>query len=233
VGRQALRYNRHSGIHYAVTRATRSTGALLLSVRPPIQRELDMMQAKGVELEVTPIARDALVFGLSRENPVDGLTLEQIQAIYGGNVARWDEVGGPAERIRVYRQDNTSGPHGLMRELVMNRRFMVDARELRRGSLDTLLDDTWGIGYSVFYQMDSMTPHAGIKLAEINGVAPTMATIRSGEYPLCSEILAIIRVDEPAESIVRRTLDWLLTDDGQKVVADAGYIPLDPGVAGQ
>jgi phosphate transport system substrate-binding protein len=192
--------------------------------------ELGAAREAGVELEVTPIAMDAFVFLLNRGNSLDGLTLEEIRGIYTGEITNWSEVGGPEQKINAYTRNETSGSQGLMRELVMGEREMIEARDMMgltmMGPVNSLAGDPRGIGYSVHYYMAFMSPDPSIKLAEINGVAPTSETIRSGEYPLCSEVYAVIRADEPEDSPARKLRDWLLTGDGQRVIAESGYVPI-------
>ena len=68
-----------------------------------------MAKEKGVELEIVPIVKDAFVFFVNTENPVESLTLEQIQGIYTGNIKNWKDVGGDNERIVAYQRPANSG----------------------------------------------------------------------------------------------------------------------------
>ena len=62
-----------------------------------------------------------------------------------------------------------------------------------------------------------------IKFLSINNVYPTDETIANGTYPLSKIVYAIYRKDEEENSNVRKLVDWLLTEDGQKVVEAGGY----------
>lgn len=53
-----------------------------------------MRREQGVELEITPIGREAFVFFVEEDEPVDGLTQDQLRAIYHGDVTDWSQVGG-------------------------------------------------------------------------------------------------------------------------------------------
>ena len=66
----------------------------------------------------------------------------------------------------------------------------------------------------------------GIKLLKIDGVMPSNETIANGEYPYCQPFYAVIRADEPEDSPARRLFDWLLTEEGQALVEQAGYVPM-------
>ena len=60
----------------------------------------------------------------------------------------------------------------------------------------------------------------------VDGVRPTAETIRSGAYPYVAVVVVGIRADAPADSPPRRLRDWLLSPEGQKIVAESGYVPL-------
>ena len=66
-------------------------------------------EAAGVEVEQTPIAREGFVFLVSKKNPVDSLTAEQIKMIYAGEITNWREVGGKDEPIIPYQRNVDSG----------------------------------------------------------------------------------------------------------------------------
>ena len=120
----------------------------------------------------------------------------------------------------------------MMRAQVMKDTEMMDApKELRTAEMGELVDaiasyrnTANSIGYSVYYYIDNMYMKEGIKLLKVDGVAPTNATIASGEYPYRQPFYAVIRADAPADSPARQLYDFLATPEGRKLVADAGYV---------
>ena len=67
-----------------------------------------------------------------------------------------------------------------------------------------------------------------MKLRPINGVYPSDETIADGSYPLAGYNYAVVRADEPEDSPARRMIDFLLSNDGQRCVQNAGFGPLYP-----
>lgn len=65
----------------------------LIFVAGPSTQQLAIAKENGVELKLTPIGREAFVFFVHADNPVKGLTTEQIQGIYSGAITNWQEVG--------------------------------------------------------------------------------------------------------------------------------------------
>ena len=93
---------------------------IILVARKPSQDELAAAEKAGVELDVRPIARDAFIFLVSRKNPVESLTLEEIQSIFASQQPRnWNEFGGNDQQIMPFERERNSGSRELMDELVV------------------------------------------------------------------------------------------------------------------
>ena len=194
-------------------------------------------EAAGVEVEQTPIAREGFVFLVSKKNPVDSLTAEQIKMIYAGKITNWSEVGGNDEPIIPYQRNVDSGSQNYMSAFMGEIPLMQAPTALRPGSMDTLVDAIAGydgaggsIGYSVYSYVGGMyDADGGVKMLKVNEVAPSAAAIADGSYPCTGYNYAVIRADEPQDSPARLLIEYILTDEGQQAIADTGYFaPLDP-----
>lgn len=186
----------------------------------------------GAELVMVPVCYDAFVFLVNSENPVDGLTADQIRGIYTGAVSRWDEVGGPKDSlIAAYQRPHGSGSQTAMEELVMDG-FQLQAVEgnyISEGMSDLIAqignydNSENAIGYSYLYYVDSLYKSGSLKVLSVDGAAPTPENLRSGAYPFTVYYYAVYtRGNEVAE----RFTEWLVSDAGQACVAQAGYIAL-------
>ena len=193
-------------------------------------------EAAGVEVEQTPIAREGFVFLVSKKNPVDSLTAEQIKMIYAGKITNWSEVGGNDEPIIPYQRNVDSGSQNYMSAFMGEIPLMQAPTALRPGSMDTLVDAIAGydgaggsIGYSVYSYVGGMyDADGGVKILKVNEVAPSAAAIADGSYPCTGYNYAVIRADEPQDSPARLLIEYILTDEGQQAIADTGYFaPLD------
>ena len=69
---------------------------------------------------LTPFATDALVFVVNQDNPVDSLTVEEIQKIYTGEITNWSQVGGEDRDIIPFQRNPEAGSQALMKKLVMD-----------------------------------------------------------------------------------------------------------------
>ena len=190
--------------------------------------------ASGVELEITPVGRDALVFINNENNPVESLTQQQLTDIYTGKITNWQELGGENQDIIAYQRKETSGSQSLFIKLLMQGQQPMEAPQtLKPAEMDMLIDELArynnegnALGYSVFYYANYMYQQPGLRFLQVDGVAPSDETIADGSYPLLNEYYVVIRADEPADSPARQLRDWILSDEGKAALVKAGYIPV-------
>ena len=170
--------------------------------------------AQGPELEVTAIGRDALVFIVNEQNPVESLTQDQLRDIYTGTVINWAELGGNDQSIVAFQRDETSGSQTLFEKLLVGDRELTltdPPTELRPGMMGALVDglasynnEGNAIGYSVYYYISEMYAQPGLKLIGVDGVQPEYDTIADSSFPLCNAFYDAIRADEPEVSPTRQ-----------------------------
>ena len=208
----------------------------LIFVTYPSEDEFEMARQNGVELEIVPIVKDALVFLVNTENPIDDVPLSRLRDIYAGKVESWSELGGASESIIPYQRTPDSGSQTLFLKLLMEglepstppTEWIVESMGSLVESVSNYDNSKNAIGYSMFYYVNNMYGNSRFKLLSIDGVAPARATIERGQYALEDYYYAVIRGNTPEDSPARRLIGWLLTDDGQLLAASAGYIPLRP-----
>ncbi len=186
----------------------------------------------GVKLTMVPVCYDAFVFLVNSENPVSSLTSEEIRSIYTGSIFLWSEVGGEEDMvINAYRRPHGSGSETAMEEMVMKGLAMeaAEANYISDGMADLIAqvgnypNSRQAIGYSYLYYVDSLYREGSVKVLAVDGYAPTAENLRSGNYPYTVYYYAVY--EEGNENAWRFT-KWLISDEGQKCVAQAGYIPL-------
>lgn len=207
----------------------------LLIAAEPNAAVFDEMEEAGFEVQMEPLATDALVFMVNEDNPVDSLTTEQLRGIYSGEITNWSEVGGADLDIVPFQRNAESGSQVLMEKLVMDGTEMTEPPEgYMISSMVGLMDavkeydnSSNAIGYSVYYYAHDMQMAGGLKLLKIDGVAPEAATIRSGEYPFLNPYYVAMNAAEPEGSMTRVLYDWLLGPDGQKLVDMKGYVSVN------
>ncbi|MBQ6989553.1 MAG: substrate-binding domain-containing protein [Clostridia bacterium] len=170
----------------------------------------------GVELVYQPVGREAFVFFTNHKNPVDSLTVEEVRDIYAGEITNWREVGGPNRIINPVTRLAGSGSQSAMDAFMKGREIAPKSPfALTGGSL----------GFSFRYYMDGMVGEEGVKMLSLNGVYPSPENIKNGSYPVTVEFYAIYRADNKNENIPV-LLDWLLSEAGQQLIEESGYVGL-------
>jgi phosphate transport system substrate-binding protein len=199
-------------------------------------KEIELARKNGIEPVQHVVGYDALAVYVHEDNPVESLTLAQLAEIYGegGQTTEWKHLGlevpgcGSDEIVRVSRQNN-SGTFAYFREAVLgkSRDYRMGSRDMH-GSKDVvdLVEHTpCAIGYS---GLAYATPH--VKLVPIRktegaaAVTPSVETALDGSYPIARPLLMYTR-GQP-EGVVKEYLDWILSAEGQAIIAKKGYAPV-------
>ena len=221
----------HSKTHNAYVNLINGDTDLIL-VTYPSEDEQKLAEEKNVELEIVPIVKEAFVFFVNKENPVDNLTLEQVQDIYSGKIKSWKSVGGESKKIIAYQRPENSGSQSGMLALVMKgKKMMEPVTETIAQSMADIVDvisdynnGKTAIGYSYYYYATTMYSSDTMKFLSINGVAPTYENIQTGLYDIQTAYYAVIRKDEPEDSNTSKLLDLMKSERGQNVAKEAGYV---------
>lgn len=180
--------------------------------------------------EYTPIGTEAFVFFVHKDNPITNLTTEQIKDIYSGKITNWKDVGGKNEKIAAFQRNEGSGSQSMLK------RFMGDTpitdaptemvNDLMAGIIEQVADyksKTNSIGFSFRYYVEGIIKNPDIKMISIDGAAPTSENIRNGSYPVLTPIYAVT-YKENQNGNVDKLLEWILSDEGQYIINETGYV---------
>ena len=190
-------------------------------------------EAMGVELNIIPATSSAFVFIVNKDNPVDNLTFSQVQDIYAGKITNWSQVGGQDGKIIPYQRPQGSGSQTAMLSLVMqDKKIMDPPLNHIQGEMGELIDAVAeydnkenAIGYSYFYYVNTMYKRDSIKMLSIDGVAPTIKTIKNGKYPIFTNGFIVTRSD--ADENTKKWVEAVLSERGSKIIENAGYVPVN------
>lgn len=186
----------------------------ILFCAAPSAEQKQYAAEQGVELVYVPIGLEAFVFFVNQNNPVDGLTTDQIRGIYAGEYTNWAQLGGVNRAINPVTRVPGSGSQTVMDA------FMA-GQEIAQKSVFAITGAS--IGYSFRYYLDGMVGDQGVKMLSLNGVYPSPENIRNRSYPIIAEFYAIYRADNSNENIPV-LMDWILSDEGQHIIEESGYV---------
>lgn len=199
------------------------------------EKEYEAARANGIEPVEFTVAIDALAIVVNLENPVSELTIRQLADIYTGRITNWQEVGGNDAPIVLLSRETNSGTHVYFLEEVVR---LGDGENTDIFAPQTLLMPSSvgitsevrrnpnAIGYDGLGYVD--TAHektiAVAKDADSPFVLPTVASGADGSYPI-SRDLYMYTAGEPTDAVAAY-LAWIFGPDGQRIVAELGFVPL-------
>ncbi len=198
------------------------------SSRPMKASERDKLKERyntlGIEVKV---AKDGLAVYVHESNPVQTLSLEQLNLIYTGKVTNWKDVGGPDAKIVVYGRENSSGTHVYFRDFVLKGKDYTASMQTMPGTaavVNAVAKDKLSIGYG------GAAYATGVKFVKVStktgaaGYEPNMETIKAGNYPITRYLYFYVK-SKPTGAI-KQFIDWVLSPEGQAVVSEVGYFPV-------
>jgi phosphate transport system substrate-binding protein len=198
------------------------------SSRPMKPSERDKLKSRfgsrGVEIKS---ALDGLTVYVNEANPVSELSLEQLKALYTGKMTNWKDVGGPNERVILYGRENSSGTFVYFRDNVLGGDDYSSTMQTLPGTaavVNAVARDKNGVGYGGAAYGKGIREIRVKKDASSIGYAPTQANIKSGEYPISRFLYLYVR-NRPSGAM-KEYIDWILSDEGQKIVSEVGYFPI-------
>ncbi len=210
-----------------------------------------MKQSEAVEFEGTygykplqlSVALDSLAVFVNKDNPVEALSLAQIDSIFsktfkrkGKNIATWGSAGvsdpvWASNPISLYGRNSASGTNGFFKEHVLAKGDYKDTVKEQPGSSSVVMgitEDKNGIGYSGIGFKTS-----GVKAVSVIGddgkaYAPTYENVKSGKYPVWRALYVYInrKPGKPLDPLVREFIRFVLSKQGQEITVKDGFFPL-------
>ncbi|MGY4707735.1 phosphate ABC transporter substrate-binding protein [Candidatus Bipolaricaulota sp. J31] len=177
------------------------------------------------------IATDGIAVVVHPTNPIDRLTTDQIRAIYTGEIRNWAELGGPDLPIVVVSRDTASGTFEVFKKLVLKGEEVRAPGALFQPSnaavLASVAPSPGAIGYIGLGYLTADVKALAIATDPAGPfVAPSTEAVVSGAYPLTRPLFMI--TNGFPTGVVKEFISFVLSDEGQRLVAEAGYIPIRP-----
>lgn len=174
------------------------------------------------------IAYDALMIIVNPNNSISKLTREQIELIYTGKITNWSEVGGQNLTIEIYTRETTSGTNSYFKEQVL------DDKEYSNNILSTFVNEA--IVQSVEISKGAIGYIGlGFKSPKIKALSvsfdqgktyvyPSLSSIMNKSYPISRPLFFMYENTNVEKA--KEISDFTLSDEGQKIIKELGYIPL-------
>ncbi len=235
---------KHPDVTISVTGGGSGTGIAALlngtcdiaqASRPISEEEKKAAEAAGLKLSEFEVARDAVAVIVHRDNPINELSLEQISRIYRGEINNWKQLGGRDAKIVRLARETSSGTHVFFKEHVVRLGGKLPDAEYAADCLllpsnqaihDEVMNNPDAIGYIGLGYLDDKVKAVAIK-GDGGSVKPSVEAASSGEYPLSRPLFWYTgKADDPQ---IRALVDFVRGDEGQKIVAEVGFVPIAGG----
>lgn len=199
----------------------------------PSKEQIDFAKEQGNEFEYTEIAKEAFVFFVHKDNPVENLTTEEIKKIYSGKITNWKEVGGKDEEIIAFQRNEGSGSQSMLIRFMAGTPIMdaptEQVNDFMVGIIDQVSDyknKTNSIGFSFRYYMEGIIKNPNVKILKVDGIEPNVENIKNDKYPITTSLYAVTYKNNDNEN-VQKLLDWILSDEGQEIIEKTGYVGIN------
>ncbi len=189
--------------------------------------EYKLAQSKGIDVKRYSICLDGIAIFLHNSNPVNDLSLDQLKAVYTGEITNWRNLGGKEAPIVLYGRENNSGTYVYFREHVLKDEDYSERCQTLPGTasvVNAITKDPNGIGYGGIAWATTVK-HAGVKINDTTtAVHPENEAVSNGTYPISRELYFFTRGVPTGE--IKDFINWALEPEGQKVAELVDYIPL-------
>ena len=179
-------------------------------------------EEKADGLTETVLAYDGIAMIVHPENPVSDLTLEQIAAIYTGEITNWNEVGGSDGEIVLIGREAGSGTRDGFESITGTEDACKYRQELTSTGdvITTVAGNPNAIGYASLASVKN-----SVKAISVGGVAPSEATIKDGSYALQRPFVLVTKTDAELSETAKKFFDYITSADANEIITSAGVVP--------
>ncbi len=198
----------------------------------PSEKQAKEAEEMGIDYEMTPFGREAFVFFVNKENPINNLSSDQIRGIYSGKIQNWKELGAPfSEEIIAFQRNKGSGSQTMLEKIMAGTPIEVPPKERVPAGMGGMITQTAeyrnknsAIGFSFrFYTLEIMR-NDKLKLLSIDGIAPTKENIENGTYPFIADFYMISA--KPRSENTKKIVEFMFSPAGREIIEKTGYIAL-------
>jgi len=196
-------------------------------------REIKLEERQRYETPIVrfieiPVGFDAICLVISPDvynEGVTSLTKDEVKRIYSGDITNWEELGGPNTEIFAIGRRPGSGTRDTFNEIIMgSREAETPAVSYDAGESSEVKFSTQRSRNAIGYMGYSFVMKGDTKVIALDGIQPSIETIKSGAYPLARKLF-FITLGEPSPG-ANAFIDYLLSPEGQQIAVDNGFIPI-------
>jgi phosphate transport system substrate-binding protein len=184
-------------------------------------------KAWGKEPKEFKVALDGITIYVHPDNPLKDISLEELKDIFTGKITSWKDLGWEDKPIIVYTRENSSGTYVFFKEHVLKNQDYTSKAQSMPGTasvVNAVSKEKYSIGYG------GIAYAKGVKILSVRkdknspAYLPTEENVRRELYPISRFLyMYTCEYDDPE---VKSFIDWVLSEEGQKIVLQVGYFPV-------
>jgi phosphate transport system substrate-binding protein len=190
--------------------------------RPMKAKEITLARERGIDPVANIVARDGIAVIVHPDNPMTGISREDLKAIYIGEISSWDKVGAGKGAIVVVSRDAASGTFEAFNELALDNAKLTDAALMLASNLEvarTVAQTPGAVGYvGLGYLSDE------VKAVKVDGITPSEASVNDDTYPLARPLF--MYTNGSPSGLAKDFIAFIMSSKGQMIVKEAGFVPL-------
>jgi len=196
------------------------TAEIGMSSRDPKDKEVANAKSKGVDMKTITVAKDGIAIIVNEANPLESITLEEVELIFSGDVTDWSGITAQTGDISAYTRNTSSGTYAVFQELAMNSRDYGSDTQKMAGNEQIAAEvakNPNGIGYVGLAYIN--TP--GVKVLPVEGAAPD-----SKNYPLARPLYYLINKGKALSPLANDFIGFSMSPEGQAIVNRVHFLPI-------
>lgn len=196
------------------------TAEIGMSSRDPEGKEVANAKSKGVDMKTITVAKDGIAIIVNEANPLNSISIEEIELIFSGDVTDWSFVTAQTGDISVYTRNTSSGTYAVFQQLGMNSRDYGSDTQKMAGNEQIAAEvakNPNGIGYVGLAYID--TP--GVKVLPVEGMAPD-----AKDYPLARPLYYLINKGQALSPLTNDFIGFSMSPEGQAIVNRVHFLSI-------
>lgn len=209
------------GTTTALASVTDGTSDIGMASRAPKKTELTTAQARGVNVRSITVGFDAIAIIVHESNPIDSVTLEELEYIYSGDLSDWSGItASQSGKISAYTRNTASGTYSILQEVALaSRDYGEDTLQLAGN--EQIASEVASNPLAIGYVGLAYTQTPGLKVIPIDGLHPN-----EPGYPLGRELRFLIDGNQTLNAMTNDFIGFTLSPEGQAIVEQVNFLPV-------
>ena len=183
----------------------------------------DLKPEEATDLNGTVVAIDGIAMIVNKENPVKDLTIEQIAALYKGEITNWSEVGGLDAPVVLIGREAASGTRDGFESITDTEDACKYNQELTSTGdvVQTVSSNPNAIGYASLASVKDT-----VKLISVEGVTPSTKTIQDGSYKIQRNFVMVTKKNAELSPAAKSFFEFATSSAADEWIIEAGAVPV-------